>query len=152
MVVSEISNEYECHPVIPEGVEPKNNLYRVWHISIKNKILILKRYGSFCHWSRIILEEGPKEVYRIEVDENKRTEFFNGTPFRDYQDNQFSFVEYLGLMAIIEKFPNQTGLIRYLRIIENKGLIPSQNRISLKPLEQSLIDQYQEQMERILSN
>lgn len=130
-----------------------------WEISFNGQTLVLKNYGSFCGWDKLVLEKDKKEVYRIQLklhenngrDEGIRAEFFNNMFSRTYKGNQFSFVEYIGLMGIIEKFPTKKGLIRYLRTMERKENMPYVDTLSSKPLKQSLINDYRKKAEQILS-
>jgi len=137
-------------------------LHRAWEISIDGQTLILKRYGSFCRWNKLTLEKGSEEVYRIQLKEHYgfgdkedlglRVEFFNDRFFRAYQGNQFSFVEYIPLMGLVNKFPSRLELTNYLERMDRKNKIPELDRLSSKTIEQTLIDSYKERAEKIISN
>lgn len=158
MAIREITEKLRGVPITKDSNNP--SLHQAWEILINEKILILKRYGSFCRWNKLTLEKDSREVYRIEHnaeygengdDEGLRKEFFDNNLFREYIGNRFSFVEYVTLMGLINKFPNHLGLTRYLRIIDRKNDAREPNKLSSKPLEQSLIDNYKEKIEKILS-
>lgn len=143
---------------------PSLKLSQAWKISVDGKNLILKRYGSICDWNLLVLEKDEKEVYRIELKEDIRTEFFYGVFFRAYKGNQFSFIEYMALTGLIEKFPDKLELTSYLETINRKekeieidrlkANLPVNNyrtKISLRSLEQNLVDEYRKKAEQILS-
>lgn len=137
------------------GEEEPLHLVKEWEISVNGKVLVLKRWAkTHCTWDKLVLERDEKEVYRIVLahEEDIRKEFFDNTLFRKYEGNQFSFVEYITLIGLINKFPNKLELTKYLKRIAKENNTLKIDRLSLKPLEQNLIDSYKEKAEKILSN
>ncbi|MFQ5531477.1 MAG: hypothetical protein ACE5ES_02570 [Candidatus Nanoarchaeia archaeon] len=103
------------------GFVRPQGLHKVWSISYRSTQLLLKRYGSFCRWDKLILERGSEEVYRIELqhrytedheDIGTRKEFFFNQLFREYIGDQQCFIEYLDKMMVVQGFPNRSELTR----------------------------------------
>jgi hypothetical protein len=107
----------ELHGVMGDS----ENLHRLWGIRRGNVTLLLKRYGSFCFWTKLVLEKDAEEVYRISyerlfkgeklLDVGIRREFFFGELLREYEGNQFSFIEYIEAMHDQQDFPNKEWLV-----------------------------------------
>jgi hypothetical protein len=107
--------------------EIEDNLYSkgkkphiVWEINISGKILYMERFGSFCFWNYIRVRKDKTEVYKITLDHKyfknrdigERTEFFFNQPLRKYKGDQFSFIEYLSIIAEQERFPEPQEFIK----------------------------------------
>jgi len=117
MAVKEITKELRG---VPFRVDDGDSLplHRAWEISIGDRKVVLKRYGSMCDWNKIALERNGAEVYRIEkktrfrskVDIGVRIEFFGDSFFRAYRGDQFSFIEYLEVAGQNERIPKREEL------------------------------------------
>ncbi len=101
-------------------------LHKLWEISAGNTKTLLKRFGNFCGWNKLVLEKDSDEVYRLELkpsylrtkrnvlDKGIRKEFFfkSSIPSREYSGNQFCFIEYLQLIGKDETIPNKELFIK----------------------------------------
>ena len=87
--------------------EERKKIHRVWELKVLDDILILERYGSMCGWSELKLKKGKTTVYHLTkpFGSERRKEHFFGLPTRTYTGNQFSFVEYISIIAEQERLP-----------------------------------------------
>ncbi len=87
--------------------EEKEKIHKVWELGVLGDILILERYGNMCGWSELKLKKGKATVYRLTKPwgSERRKEHFFGLPTRTYEGDQFSFVEYISVIAEQEKIP-----------------------------------------------
>ncbi len=87
--------------------EEREKIHQVWGLGVQGDILILERYGSMCGWSELRLKKGKLMVYNLVKPwgRERRTEYFFGQQTRTYDGDQFSFVEYISVIAEQERFP-----------------------------------------------
>ena len=85
--------------------EEREKIDQVWELGVQGDILILERYGSMCGWSELRLKKGSVTVYKITKpwSTERRTEHFFDQPIRTYDGDQFSFVEYISVIAEQER-------------------------------------------------
>ncbi|GEM_PF-3386360 len=88
--------------------EDREKIDQVWELICLDHLLVLERYGSMCGWSELKLKKGKLTVYNLVKHWGgiRRTEHFFGQQTRTYDGNQFSFVEYISIIAEQERFPS----------------------------------------------
>ncbi|HLD73042.1 MAG TPA: hypothetical protein VJA23_05665 [Candidatus Nanoarchaeia archaeon] len=101
MGTRDITREYPLEFANEKG----EKIHRAWELGVQGDILILERYGSMCGWSELRLKKGSVTVYKITKpwSTERRTEHFFDQPIRTYDGDQFSFVEYISVIAEQER-------------------------------------------------
>ncbi len=95
--------------------EEREKIHQVWELGVLGDILILERYGSMCEWSELKLKKGKVTIYnltKLPWGSERRKEHFFGLPTRTYEGDQFSFVEYISIIAEEERVPSAEELVQ----------------------------------------
>lgn len=88
--------------------------------------LEIERYGSMCHWNKIVIRRNCEEVYCITLEGEVRKEHFFGKLLRKYRGDKTCFIEYIhaveerkGLLTPIEAL---NGLNRRMERLYRENL------------------------------